>query len=72
MRKVFSFRVLMILFLCLSLCQSAFADVLRLPEGIKVIEREAFYGNTNLDEVVLPVNPFMASKNHMKEEKATS
>ena len=45
---------LLVLALCLSICQMSMADVLRIPEGTKVIEEEAFYGDTSLDEVVLP------------------
>lgn len=46
---------LLILALCLSICQTSLADVLRIPEGTKVIEEEAFYGDTSLDEVLLPI-----------------
>ncbi len=33
---------------------TALADTLRLPASLESIEREAFYGNTALDEVVVP------------------
>lgn len=39
--------------LCLS-AAPGFAATLTLPSGLKVIEEEAFLGNTSLDEVVLP------------------
>ena len=47
-------RGLLVLILCLTLCQSALADVLTLPSAVSVIEEEAFRGNTSLDEIVLP------------------
>ena len=49
-----TFRLLFFLLFCLLLVSSASADVLRLPAGLKVIEEEAFFGDRNIDEVVLP------------------
>ena len=49
-----TFRLLFFMLFCLLLVSSASADVLRLPAGLKVIEEEAFFGDRNIDEVVLP------------------
>ena len=51
-RNVFFSMVSLILCLCIT--APAAADVSKLPEGLKVIEDEAFYEDTSLDEVVLP------------------
>ena len=52
MRKYYVFQFILILCLSLTLCASA--TVLTLPTGVKTIETEAFYGDTSLDEVILP------------------
>ena len=57
MRKNFYIAILSALILCLCvLCcaHAAVSQVLVLPESTKVIEAEAFYGNTSIQEVVLP------------------
>ena len=43
-----------ILFLLLSLCDSAFAATINIPSNVRVIEEEAFYGNIAIDDVILP------------------
>ncbi len=50
MKRIISFLIFFILALCVVY---AAADTLQLPEGLKRIEEEAFYGDTSLDEVVL-------------------
>ncbi len=52
--QVIAFRTIIALILCLCFCQSALADVLTLPSGLKKIEDEAFLGDKSLDEVELP------------------
>lgn len=47
-------RFIFVTLLCLLLAAPALAAVLVLPEGTKVIGEEAFFGDTSLDEVVLP------------------
>lgn len=57
MRKNFYIAILSALILCLCvLCcaHAAVSQVLELPESTKVIEAEAFYGDTSIREVVLP------------------
>ena len=53
-RKISVLKTIVILLLCLSMAQSAFAGTLTLPGAVKAIEEEAFYGDESLDEVVLP------------------
>ena len=43
-----------LLFVCLCVFSFASATTLTIPAGVKEIEEEAFYGDTSLDEVVLP------------------
>ena len=40
--------------LCLMMVTPSLADVLILPSGLKVIEKEAFFGDESIDEVCLP------------------
>lgn len=47
-------RVILFMILCLLFTVPAFADVLTIPVGVKEIGEEAFYGDTSLDQVVLP------------------
>ena len=57
MKKSFYITLLTALILCFAvLCcaHAAVSQVLVLPEGTKVIEAEAFYGDTSIREVVLP------------------
>lgn len=57
MKKSFYMTILTALILCFAvLCcaHAAVSQVLVLPEGTKVIEAEAFYGDTSIREVVLP------------------
>ena len=51
----------------LSLGVSAFADTLTLPASIKTVEDEAFFGDTSLDEVVLPDGVETLGKNAFAE-----
>ena len=51
--KKFSFLILVLIVL-LSVSRMAMAATLTLPDGVTVIEEQAFYGDTSLDEVVLP------------------
>ena len=48
------FRTIASIMLCLSLVVPSLGDVLLLPADIKVIGKEAFYGDDSIDEVVLP------------------
>ena len=49
-------RIISVIFsiLVLTAISFAHADTLQLPHGLKRIEEEAFYGDTSLDEVVIP------------------
>ena len=47
------FPALLVIMLFSMRC-TAFADTLTLPDGLREIEAEAFYGDTALDEVVIP------------------
>ena len=47
-------RIVLVMALYLLFVTPALAGVLNLPAGTKVIEEEAFYGDTSIDEVVLP------------------
>ena len=53
--KKFSFLILVLIVL-LSVSGMAMAATLTLPDGVTVIEEQAFYGDTSLDTVVLPEN----------------
>lgn len=44
----------LVITLIFSSCGSALADTLKLPARLISVEREAFYGDTSLDEVVVP------------------
>lgn len=46
-------RILCLL-MCLTLCTSAFAQEIRLPENLKFIQEEAFYGDTSMESVHVP------------------
>ncbi len=48
------FVIIILLFICFLYVCVAFADTLCLPSSLISIEDEAFYGDTSLDEVVLP------------------
>lgn len=48
------FALFMLICLTVIAAEPAQAAVLQLPSGVKTIEAEAFYGDTSLDEVVLP------------------
>lgn len=47
-------RSILSIIMILCLCQSALADTLKLPPGLKTIEDEAFHKDISLDKVVLP------------------
>ena len=47
-------RFILSIIMILCLCQSALADTLEFPPGLKTIEDEAFYGDQSLDKAVLP------------------
>ena len=51
MRK---YWIAVVTILIMVICSSALASTLIIPAGTKNIEEEAFYGDTSLDEVVLP------------------
>ena len=53
MKTKIAFLLSVLLLLCVVTGQ-AFADSLMLPESLETIEEEAFYGDTSIDEVVLP------------------
>ena len=54
MKKKHWLKTVTILMLCMTMTCQASASILTLPEGTKIIEEEAFYGDTSIDEVVLP------------------
>jgi len=45
---------LLIVVFCILVCQDAMAGTLKLPNALTNIEAEAFYGDSSLDEVIVP------------------
>ena len=63
---------ILVLVTCMAFCVFTLADVLNIPESVTVIEEEAFFGDTSMDEVVLPEGVEKICKRAFAESSVSS